>query len=156
MGAVFPTCVGVDRPGSDLYRGELMYSPRAWGWTAMAACILVLGVVFPTCVGLDRRSHETHPRHTRIPHVRGGGPNQLFLDQPHAPYSPRAWGWTAGLLAARIRRLVFPTCVGVDRFPVRARAIESSIPHVRGGGPIGSAIDGVGNAYSPRAWGWTE
>ena len=72
--------------------------------------------VFPTRVGVDR--------------------SLLFITLLHYPFSPRAWGWTAGIQFRHEHEYVFPTRVGVDR--MSAKAIEPP------------------KMFSPRAWGWTE
>ena len=52
---VFPTCVGVNRPG--------------------CAQVLEPCRVFPTCVGVNRNLRRRLRSLVRIPHVRGGEPS---------------------------------------------------------------------------------
>ncbi len=172
---VFPTCVGVDRDPARVHRCERRiphvrgggpgtrlavqqmreYSPRAWGWTVGPTGRHQASAVFPTCVGVDRCLSCPQPKHTSIPHVRGGGPTPTGLISTPIMYSPRAWGWTASSGDRDAAKRVFPTCVGVDRpgFVNPFRGLR--IPHVRGGGPPADMTDEEWGLYSPRAWGWT-
>jgi len=70
--------------------------------------------------------------------------------------SPPAWGWTAAQAWSAQEPPVFPTCVGMDRNPVRTPAALLSVPHLRGDGPLGSTGEEVDEMCSPPAWGWTE
>ncbi len=173
---VFPTCVGVDRwhqrypechPGIPHVRGGgpptvapiwkcSPYSPRAWGWTAVANRGAGGALVFPTCVGVDRSIRRVPVLISGIPHVRGGGPIYARERVTRTGYSPRAWGWTDNNGFSREPGGVFPTCVGVDRTGKRTNKRGFGIPHVRGGGPKTVHLLIWLGLYSPRAWGWTE
>ncbi len=119
--------------------GTTRDSPRAWGWTEASFPGRHRDRGFPTCVGVDRKSKSGPAGRTRIPHVRGGGPQVAPMLAVVWEDSPRPWGWTVQILAQDTQHGGFPTCVGVHR---RRRAVaswRSGIPHVRGGwdGPGG-------------------
>ncbi len=90
-----------------------------------------------------------------IPHARGGGPTAQRRGRRPGRYSPRAWGWTAGISRHEYPFVVFPTRVGVDRTRSDSWPAIRRIPHARGGGPGWPPIVNAGDLYSPRAWGWT-
>ncbi len=58
-------------------------------------------------------------------------------------------------VGTRKRIDVFPTRVGVDRWPSRAPSRRRGVPHARGGGPRATGGNYVTDLCSPRAWGWT-
>ena len=174
-GFVFPTRVGVDRrvrrqkehrirfphtrgggPISSWSSSHnTSFSPHAWGWTEHEGAAKRPAQVFPTRVGVDRRGFRDTPERRSFPHTRGGGPFLRVGSQPHAEFSPHAWGWTVRKGRITMANMVFPTRVGVDRlsagfppspcvFPTRvgvdrnrpARPLKRpSFPHTRGGGP---------------------
>ena len=91
-------------------------------------------------------------------------------------FSPRAWGWSSQKEESILKRFVFPTCVGVDRYclPLLSWTLvfptcvgvdrlpeilaygNACFPHVRGGGPPRDSTLRSHRLFSPRAWGWTE
>ena len=111
----------------------------------------------------------------RFPHARGDGPTSQSVSV-RQPFSPRAWGWSAGGRPC-VSGEVFPTRVGMvrlrhyatqrtGRFPHargdgptdRSRPSEAvrRFPHARGDGPIVSErLIKLGRQFSPRAWGWS-
>ena len=48
---------------------------------------------------------------------------------------------------------VFPTHVGVNRGDDISEEQEGSIPHTRGGEPLGGLSEEQKNKYSPHTWG---
>ncbi len=74
----------------------------------------------------------------------------------HINYSPRAWGCTVRCEKFNVDEALFPTSVGVyRRLPVEFYR-PGTIPHERGGVPLGNNRFLMLVAYSPRAWGCTE
>ena len=145
---------GPDCPESQ--RGLMQYSPHAWGWTDVGLGVAKEQVVFPTRVGMDRRPLARHRHRPSIPHTRGDGPCTICSGSTLRVYSPHAWGWTAGLIAACSRNLVFPTRVGMDRLSSATPETCFSIPHTRGDGPCWTMTMCCPGMYSPHAWGWTD
>ena len=132
---VLPTCVGMVRlckatPGprwcSPHVRGDgpmfsnsndkmPAFSPRAWGWSEDAAAAKKLEEVLPTCVGMVRTGVPALSSTARSPHVRGDGPITQAVTAAITAFSPRAWGWSAPVIAIRPLDRVLPTCVGMVR-----------------------------------------
>ena len=113
-GQVFPTRVGmVRRHGMALWlpfciphpRGDgptilrrsdtrSVYSPPAWGWSAIWRGYSVGHFVFPTRVGMVREPALLRSILFCIPHPRGDGPADLAERVLAGEYSPPAWGWS--------------------------------------------------------------
>ena len=68
-----------------------------------------------------------------IPHVRGGEPDVLSINECSTDVFPTCVGVNRPGEAGRTSRRVFPTCVGVNRAPWH--------------------FNGLVDQYSPRAWG---
>src|SRR5690606_25187526 len=106
-------------------------------------------------VGVDLIDGLNKLKAQRIPHTRGGGPQNRGSTGDYKQYSPHAWGWTDAAERMGVNLKVFPTRVGVDRSG-NSRAVEAGrIPHTRGGGPTPPFAGRFAAAYSPHAWGWT-
>ena len=71
---VFPTRVGVDLAHQNCDDVCDVFSPHAWGWTAMSSNSHNCLYVFPTRVGVDRTALLFLRCPARFPHTRGGGP----------------------------------------------------------------------------------
>jgi len=90
------------------------------------------------------------------PHVRGDGPCCGGISGCTAEFSPRAWGWSAPRQPLRRGDAVLPTCVGMVRRSWLESRRATSSPHVRGDGPDWEAWKASPEAFSPRAWGWSD
>ncbi len=132
-----------------------MYSPHAWGWTAMKNFVGTYTQVFPTRVGMDHMRVIRRRDSYCIPHTRGDGPFLYIALKVLFLYSPHAWGWTETHEEKPMYRVVFPTRVGMDRRAVTSTKLPVRIPHTRGDGPNTSEIISYAVTYSPHAWGWT-
>ena len=97
--------------------------------------MLYLWLVLPTCVGMVRCNRARSSRSGGSPHVRGDGPFFLAVAQFLPEFSPRAWGWSAGMLPVKLLDFVLPTCVGMVRTNITFGGVIGSSPHVRGDGP---------------------
>jgi len=135
---------------------ELVFSPRAWGWSAFTASILVAGTVLPTCVGMVRTVNHAMGCINSSPHVRGDGPYLLSKKPKRRAFSPRAWGWSGSHPPGHPIGRVLPTCVGMVRACAAAIPAGISSPHVRGDGPHCAWLLGSTAKFSPRAWGWSD
>ena len=174
-GSVLPTCVGMvrgvhrqrrRRGGSPHVRGDgpfsrtrpgvsILFSPRAWGWSAQKPPRYLPPRVLPTCVGMVWLWVVVVVALTGSPHVRGDGPPCRPCCRCSRPFSPRAWGWSACSITHPLPGGVLPTCVGMVRSRARPSCPPPRSPHVRGDGP-GRTLAGVAAArFSPRAWGWS-
>ena len=112
--AVLPTRVGMVRDryprtsgwrGSPHARGDgpqagtlvillPAFSPRAWGWSAVASTDGIPSGVLPTRVGMVRGDLTQHSSWLRSPHARGDGPSASRSSASCQPFSPRAWGYS--------------------------------------------------------------
>ena len=135
---------------------NMRYSPPAWGWSVTARARGEHSAVFPTRVGMVRPLGSRQRPRACIPHPRGDGPVGKVLNEFRGKYSPPAWGWSVSPAPFPETHSVFPTRVGMVRFPGTAPSSPSSIPHPRGDGPLIAARDGKVLAYSPPAWGWSD
>ena len=97
-----------------------MYSPHAWGWTAVCESLGLNPLVFPTRVGMDLHQLNERIIGKCIPHTRGDGPILLFYNT----YIIH----------------VFPTRVGMDHTNDFYEQAYDRIPHTRGDGPLFSIL----------------
>ncbi len=131
------------------------FSPHAWGWSVRWLHVYVYRIVFPTCVGMVRMGIWRGGACTRFPHMRGDGPGRIVEGGFTAPFSPHAWGWSALKLSNLSAYSVFPTCVGMVRYPFNSSFAPSCFPHMRGDGPATNMSIHGGVKFSPHAWGWS-
>ena len=94
-----------------------LYSPPAWGWSALFVGNRGRPVVFPTRVGMVRLLGGDTGLPQRIPHPRGDGPTTANSAEQVTLYSPPAWGWSVQLGEQPVGVGVFPTRVGMVRGP---------------------------------------
>ena len=94
---------------------EVLYSPRAWGWSAVGRGPSSRRTVFPTRVGMVHLAGRPRRPNHRIPHARGDGPFGAALTYAKRQYSPRAWGWSEIATNNGPGPVVFPTRVGMVR-----------------------------------------
>jgi len=105
-------CGGVS-DGDAIVRDGRQYSPRVWGCFPKQANQLARSPVFPTCVWVFPSGCARRNTGNGIPHVCGGVSDAQAVYRGREKYSPRVWGCFSLTRAQALRRLVFPTCVGV-------------------------------------------
>jgi hypothetical protein len=90
-------------------------SPRTWGCTLITDSVMALALLIPTHVGVHRCAQR--PRNTAgtHPHARGGAPDTVLSGALLHTSSPRTWGCTVSVPAARTALSLIPTHVGVHR-----------------------------------------
>ena len=115
---------------------SIKYSPHAWGWSGRQIGGYVRLEIFPTRVGMVRSNYGCHQSSRDIPHTRGDGPIPCFGVRVGVTYSPHAWGWSVQDYLNREAIDIFPTRVGMVRWPTSSRTRPSNIPHTRGDGPV--------------------
>ena len=69
--------------------------------------------------------------------------------------SPHAWGWTVHSHRLNGYPLVFPACVGMNRFCRKDEGWSRCVPRMRGDEPASCFVKYALNRCSPHAWGWT-
>ncbi len=173
---VLPTRVGMVRalgpgslaaPGSPHSRGDgpelllhqtllLLFSPLAWGWSAVWRLLCHSLLVLPTRVGMVRASAQAMRIGGSSPHSRGDGPSQYSIVQPVGTFSPLAWGWSDESVHVLNEAPVLPTRVGMVRGHNVDCASTPGSPHSRGDGPSLRVRHRASPAFSPLAWGWSE
>ncbi len=152
----FPHARGDGPSASSAWIAPLRFSPRAWGWTGVAAAPATGSHVFPTRVGMDREMSREPLENSSFPHARGDGPDERVCEICAPRFSPRAWGWTVPSGNVTVVSAVFPTRVGMDRVVTRLWPITRCFPHARGDGPFIEKHGTIPEMFSPRAWGWTD
>ena len=153
MGASFPHTRGdVPLPEKGRYTGS-SFSPHAWGCSALRLAVLRYFLVFPTRVGMFRPRLCARCSADGFPHTRGDVPDCDETPRTREQFSPHAWGCSADLVALWRRGLVFPTRVGMFRWPWRAWRASSSFPHTRGDVPTCATAAPPNLSFSPHAWG---
>ncbi len=133
----------------------VLFSPPAWGWSAMRAGLTTRTAVLPTRVGMVRLGVRRHRRDCGSPHPRGDGPTPSRPARCRFRFSPPAWGWSARSQQREIRRRVLPTRVGMVRGRGYLLVNYASSPHPRGDGPMKRAVAAIARRFSPPAWGWS-
>ncbi len=132
-----------------------LFSPHAWGWSAV---VLEPGeglTIFPTRVGMVRASRRLCSTNADFPHTRGDGPMETLYAAIDSAFSPHAWGWSGGTLVRVHGVPIFPTRVGMVRLRDLSYYAVFNFPHTRGDGPRSSYDGCVPNTFSPHAWGWS-
>ena len=72
------------------------FSPPAWGWSVSGARLRPPRRVLPTRVGMVRVQVYCQRVIPCSPHPRGDGPVHAFPSAFVIAFSPPAWGWSAG------------------------------------------------------------
>ena len=151
----FPHSRG-DGPEGTLQLGfSALFSPLAWGWSEQENDTTNSGGVFPTRVGMVRVTTVVLKPTIRFPHSRGDGPISECPWHHGWKFSPLAWGWSAITPVLLWVDVVFPTRVGMVRWPATAKSSPSSFPHSRGDGPMRGQFRQSNIPFSPLAWGWS-
>src|SRR5271157_406738 len=132
-----------------------VFSPRAWGWSAITCPASSGHLVLPTCVGMVRVQGPCGRVTRGSPHVRGDGPVFFGGRGTRLLFSPRAWGWSGNDKLFMKGVTVLPTCVGMVRKSAAAGTGDWGSPHVRGDGPHTPPVIHTLWVFSPRAWGWS-
>ena len=114
-----------------------MFSPHAWGWSAVLFQYLIAGAGSPHTRGDGPAGSDMlHSTGKRSPHTRGDGPAYALEELiAELAFSPHAWGWS-GITCGKLRR-------------------STSSPHTRGDGPANEINAFCLCAFSPHAWGWS-
>ncbi len=132
-----------------------LFSPHAWGWSALAGSRSSAGSVLPTRVGMVRGEGGAGRHRGRSPHTRGDGPHRKTCRIRFLPFSPHAWGWSDFGCQVAMRHDVLPTRVGMVRDGRPATCACTCSPHTRGDGPRCHGPAGTRRSFSPHAWGWS-
>ncbi len=90
----------------------------------------------------------------RFPHPRGDGPGEGSGPKGGGGISPPAWGWPVRAVVVLVKRIDFPTRVGMARAAAARLRSRRGFPHPRGDGPLGREYVAGRFQISPPAWGW--
>ena len=71
------------------------FSPRAWGWSGGTHGRAARQRVLPTCVGMVRGMSRAMAPDLVLPTCVGMVRHPSFRPGPERSFSPRAWGWSA-------------------------------------------------------------
>ncbi len=151
----FPHTRGDGPPLQNLLLHLGLFSPHAWGWSALVGTVVVSLFVFPTRVGMVRHRAESGHGAERFPHTRGDGPQGCARRAQDGLFSPHAWGWSDCRPSPPGRCSVFPTRVGMVRCNKCGDPPATGFPHTRGDGPVLTGIRETHYVFSPHAWGWS-
>ena len=132
-----------------------LFSPPAWGWSAIDATAMPVNAVLPTRVGMVRSVCVWVAPVTGSPHPRGDGPQPCDRSLRSPAFSPPAWGWSACWWPSLDRHTVLPTRVGMVRIAFKTRCVVPRSPHPRGDGPQIKRLPFPSLKFSPPAWGWS-
>ena len=91
--------------------------------------------IFPTPVGMVRGQSGCRSGGENFPHARGDGPCARPDSGLGWRFSPRPWGWSVLFKFTTNGFFIFPTPVGMVRFPDIPDARPDHFPHARGDGP---------------------
>ena len=138
-----------------LLRPVARFSPRPWGWSVGTVRHPLRLAVLPTPVGMVRHPGRLALVPQRSPHARGDGPVSPSSSTPSLWFSPRPWGWSAGLPSSTSPSAVLPTPVGMVRAAGAGAAGRAGSPHARGDGPLAVTSSWGLQTFSPRPWGWS-
>ena len=172
---VFPACAGVVRGGHIITetvlslprmrgggpgKGEIIIarelsSPHARGWSPVDVLPLRVNIVFPACAGVVRHRMRCLKRRLRLPRMRGGGPCRMSGLRSPSGSSPHARGWSVRRVDQRVHWPVFPACAGVVPKGGTSKTTTTSLPRMRGGGPIYQNRGAQMTWSSPHARGWS-
>ncbi len=96
----------------------LLFSPPAWGWSAVPVTAVPCERVLPTRVGMVRSALSSSSGSSGSPHPRGDGPYREVPREILGQFSPPAWGWSVKMDLGNMIVLVLPTRVGMVRIEV--------------------------------------
>ena len=91
------------------------FSPRLWGCSGRIRSACQLYILFPTPVGMFRSPPARSLPIPSFPHACGDVPSSLSLIVLTSVFSPRLWGCSEPNRGGDIRRVLFPTPVGMFR-----------------------------------------
>ena len=118
--------------------------------------VLLDQIVFPAYAGMDRTGGSSR-RAANSVFPAYAGMDRLGRGQRPGPLqcSPHTRGWTAMAAATAGAVLVFPAYAGMDR-PSPFRTMHpTSVPRIRGDGPLPSLSGEAASKCSPHTRGWT-
>ncbi len=146
-----------DGPGKAYYRGAFhLYPPRPRGWTLESQLKKKSRNVSPASAGMDPFAQRDVRVSDCIPRVRGDGPTLCLGDLDCFEYPPRPRGWTRSIHCRKCCRSVSPASAGMDPGRSATRISHTSIPRVRGDGPVVDEARRRAAEYPPRPRGWTR
>ena len=149
----FPHACG-DVPGAHgNARPPSLFSPRLWGCSAKCLKSLSALLLFPTPVGMFRRLFQRYGRPYTFPHACGDVPARRHHLGRCIFFSPRLWGCSARQQHGSLRRVLFPTPVGMFRSPPRPSGSTTPFPHACGDVPSLAIAAASAASFSPRLWG---
>ena len=112
--------------------------------------------MFPAYAGMDRITRMSPLGHRSVPRLRGDGPAREGQPSFAMPCSPPTRGWTGVSVLLLVLLPVFPAYAGMDRSGLYSSHIISSVPRLRGDGPIGLLPLVPETLCSPPTRGWTD
>ena len=145
-------CGGVS-PSHSIEKRHWWSSPRMWGCFRSHSMGASRLAVFPTHVGVFLTITPEELARIRLPHACGGVSDRIFADAQSYASSPRMWGCFWPERADGVRRVVFPTHVGVFLYYIVLLFLYCSLPHACGGVSNSYIHLGVYYQSSPRMWG---
>ena len=154
---VSPASAGMDPcpPSDQPFAPDLLFPPRARGWTVVQGLAAVDPRVSPASAGMDPCRPAPSGQRASFPRERGDGP--LGKDDPDIGirFPPRARGWTQRSLTGCTGTGVSPASAGMDRASHDFPFTFTRFPRERGDGPV--RIRGCSPIcpFPPRARGWT-
>ncbi len=134
----------------------VLFSPPAWGWSALQRQQRPLQRVLPTRVGMVRSVMSRLVYLGGSPHPRGDGPRGRPAGVAEKLFSPPAWGWSGCGASFLTPPPVLPTRVGMVRSALPFSTCRTGSPHPRGDGPHFFPHDVDYREFSPPAWGWSD
>ena len=130
-------------------------APRTRGWSAGYAQLLPPSRVGPAYAGMVHLVRGRRPGIHRRPRVRGDGPTRDVPRNPPRTSAPRTRGWSDQADEGSGERAVGPAYAGMVLSPRSGSFPDIGRPRVRGDGPPGYLLDGLGAMSAPRTRGWS-
>ena len=130
--------------------------PHARGWTRRNARATRYDTGSPACAGMDPQCKESTQQQTRLPRMRGDGPQMQTIAGGASTAPPHARGWTLVEALAALDRLGSPACAGMDPRGRTRRMPRSRLPRMRGDGPSVPQRPPPSREAPPHARGWTR
>jgi len=129
------------------------FSPRPWGCSDFAMDNLAPVPLFPTPVGMLRFYLQYPLQAQAFPHSRGDAPQNVWPLKLLLIFSPLPWGCSGPGRHPFPGGRLFPTPVGMLRFPPYAVLSPDAFPHSRGDAPVENPLTAIVVGFSPLPWG---